>query len=134
MSEPGRRGTTGTAAAPVPAGANGRVPAGGSAGRSLPVPHPPDQGGHFGPWGGRFVPEVLMAALDELAAAFEEATAAADFQAELDGLRRTYAGRPTPSARWSTRRCAARRRARRRRSCSTSAATATSTSRPMRTT
>jgi tryptophan synthase beta chain len=62
----------------------------------LPVAHPPDQGGHFGPWGGRFVPEVLMAALDELAAAFAEAAAAPDFQAELDELRRTYAGRPTP--------------------------------------
>jgi len=99
MSDPGRRGTTGTATpgTSAPAGANGRVPAAGpAAGRLLPVPHPPDLGGHFGPWGGRFVPEVLMAALDELAAAFEEATAAADFQAELDELRRTYAGRPTP--------------------------------------
>ncbi len=62
----------------------------------LAVPHPPDRDGHFGPWGGRFVPEVLMAALDELTAAFEEATASPDFRAELDGLRRSYAGRPTP--------------------------------------
>ncbi len=77
----GRLGSTGTAAAP---------------GARLAVPHAPDQGGHFGPWGGRFVPEVLMAALDELTDAFAEATAAPDFQAELDELRRTYAGRPTP--------------------------------------
>jgi tryptophan synthase beta chain len=60
------------------------------------VTHRPDPLGHFGAWGGRFVPEVLMAALDELAAAFAEAAAAPDFQAELDELRRTYAGRPTP--------------------------------------
>ncbi len=60
------------------------------------VPHPPDVGGHFGPYGGRFVPEVLMAALDELTAAFGEAIADPAFQAELDGLRRDYAGRPTP--------------------------------------
>jgi len=60
------------------------------------VPHPPDAGGHFGPWGGRFVPEVLMAALDQLADGFEEASADPDFRAELDHLRRTYAGRPTP--------------------------------------
>jgi tryptophan synthase beta chain len=63
------------------------------------VPHPPDAGGHFGPWGGRFVPEVLMAALDELAAGFEEAVADPAFVAELDHLRRTYAGRPTPLCR-----------------------------------
>jgi tryptophan synthase beta chain len=60
------------------------------------VPHPPDPGGHFGTWGGRFVPEVLMAALDELTAEFEEATGDPEFVAELDRLRRTYAGRPTP--------------------------------------
>jgi tryptophan synthase beta chain len=59
-------------------------------------PHPPDAGGHFGPWGGRFVPEVLMAALDELTAAFDEAVADRAFLAELDDLRRSYAGRPTP--------------------------------------
>jgi tryptophan synthase beta chain len=58
--------------------------------------HPPDALGHFGAFGGRFVPEVLMAALDELAAAFERAMADPAFLAELDGLRRDYAGRPTP--------------------------------------
>jgi tryptophan synthase beta chain len=60
------------------------------------VLHPPDAGGHFGPYGGRFVPEVLMAALDELADAFEAARTDPAFNAELDYLRRTYAGRPTP--------------------------------------
>ncbi len=58
--------------------------------------HRPDALGHFGPWGGRFVPEVLMAALDELTAAFDEAMADPAFVAELDDLRRSYAGRPTP--------------------------------------
>jgi len=58
--------------------------------------HPPDSLGHFGPWGGRFVPEVLMAALDQLTAAFDEAMADPAFRAELDELRRSYAGRPTP--------------------------------------
>jgi tryptophan synthase beta chain len=61
-----------------------------------PVAHPPDRLGHFGPWGGRFVPEVLMAALDQLTAAFEDAVADPAFLAELDDLRRNYAGRPTP--------------------------------------
>ncbi|HYT25926.1 MAG TPA: tryptophan synthase subunit beta [Actinomycetota bacterium] len=61
-----------------------------------PVPHPPDQLGHFGPYGGRYVPEVLMAALDQLTDAFDEAMADPGFHAELDELRRSYAGRPTP--------------------------------------
>ncbi len=50
----------------------------------------------FGPYGGRFVPEVLMAALDELSAAWAEARADDDFQAELKRLLRDYVGRPTP--------------------------------------
>jgi tryptophan synthase beta chain len=60
------------------------------------LPHPPDSLGHFGPWGGRFVPEALMAALQELTVAFEKAMADPAFLAELDDLRRSYAGRPTP--------------------------------------
>jgi tryptophan synthase beta chain len=52
--------------------------------------------GHFGPFGGQFVPETLMAALDELARAFAEARRDRDFQARLDYLLREYAGRPTP--------------------------------------
>jgi tryptophan synthase beta chain len=50
----------------------------------------------FGPYGGRFVPEVLMAALDELSTAWVEARDDADFRAELDDLLRDYVGRPTP--------------------------------------
>jgi tryptophan synthase beta chain len=61
-----------------------------------PVRHRPDPLGHFGPWGGRFVPEVLMAVVDELATAFDDAMADPAFLTELDELRRSYAGRPTP--------------------------------------
>ena len=50
----------------------------------------------FGPYGGRYVPETLVPALDELAAAYEEARADAAFQAELAHLLADYAGRPTP--------------------------------------
>ena len=53
-------------------------------------------GSGTGDWGGRFVPEVLMAALDQLTEAFEAAIADPAFGAELDALRRDYAGRPTP--------------------------------------
>lgn len=56
----------------------------------------PDPSGHFGPYGGRFVPEALVAALDELAAAYHEARRDPGFTAELDRLLSTYAGRPTP--------------------------------------
>jgi len=51
---------------------------------------------HFGPYGGRFVPETLIPALDELTAAYEQARADAAFQAELARLLADYAGRPTP--------------------------------------
>jgi tryptophan synthase beta chain len=50
----------------------------------------------FGPYGGRYVPETLVAALDELAVAWADARGDADFEAELDRLLRDYAGRPTP--------------------------------------
>src|SRR5258706_8648035 len=56
----------------------------------------PDAGGHFGPYGGRFVPEVLMAPLEELEHAFNEACADPAFNTEFDDLLRNYAGRPTP--------------------------------------
>ena len=56
----------------------------------------PDARGHFGPYGGMFVPETLMAALHELTAEYERARADKNFQAELDGLLRDFAGRPTP--------------------------------------
>ena len=56
----------------------------------------PDQGGHFGPYGGRYVPEVLMAPIEELETAYLEARRDPAFQSELAGLLHTYAGRPTP--------------------------------------
>src|SRR3954464_3855534 len=56
----------------------------------------PDAAGHFGPYGGRFVPEALIAALDQLAEVHASAQQDPDFQAELSRLNTTYAGRPTP--------------------------------------
>jgi tryptophan synthase beta chain len=56
----------------------------------------PDATGHFGPYGGRFVPEALVAAIDDLTAAFHETQADADFRAELVALQRDYTGRPSP--------------------------------------
>jgi tryptophan synthase beta chain len=52
--------------------------------------------GRFGVYGGRYVPETLMAALEELEAAYAKAQRDPQFKARLDGLLRTYAGRPTP--------------------------------------
>ena len=52
--------------------------------------------GHFGPFGGRYVPETLVHPLDELTRAYQEASADPAFQAEFEHLLRTYAGRPTP--------------------------------------
>lgn len=56
----------------------------------------PDEDGHFGPYGGKFVPETLMPALDELEEAYLQARNDRDFMAELAYLQRTYVGRPTP--------------------------------------
>lgn len=56
----------------------------------------PDAHGHFDAFGGRFVPEALQAALNQLEKTFEAALADPDFDAELDALRRDYAGRPSP--------------------------------------
>ncbi|MBI2304005.1 MAG: tryptophan synthase subunit beta [Chloroflexi bacterium] len=55
-----------------------------------------DGKGHFGPFGGRYVPETLMAAVNQLEAAYEEAKRSQAFQAEFASLCRNYAGRPTP--------------------------------------
>ncbi|HEY3359722.1 MAG TPA: tryptophan synthase subunit beta [Polyangia bacterium] len=52
--------------------------------------------GRFGDFGGAFVPEILVPALEELEAAFEDAQADPAFRRELDELLRDYAGRPTP--------------------------------------
>ena len=56
----------------------------------------PDARGRYGDFGGRFVPESLMAALAELEQAYDAARADADFAATLADLERTYTGRPTP--------------------------------------
>ena len=56
----------------------------------------PDQTGHFGEFGGRFVPETLVPALDELTAEYEKAKADPAFQEELDYYLKDYIGRPTP--------------------------------------
>jgi tryptophan synthase beta chain len=53
----------------------------------------------YGPYGGRYVPETLVPALDELTAAWNDAREDAGFLAELDTLGREYAGRPTPLTR-----------------------------------
>ena len=56
----------------------------------------PDQRGHFGPYGGRYVPEVLMAPIEELETAYLAARDDPAFQSELADLLHNYAGRPTP--------------------------------------
>ena len=64
----------------------------------------PDPPGHFGAYGGRFVPETLMPALDELEAAWGEARRDPEFHRELGELLHRFAGRPTPlgeARRWS---------------------------------
>ncbi len=69
------------ATAAVPADASGKVP---------------DILGRFGSFGGRFVPETLMSALNQLAAAYEEAKADPRFQSRLDDYLKHYVGRPSP--------------------------------------
>jgi len=56
----------------------------------------PDAGGHFGPYGGRYVPETLIHALDELEREYLRAQADAGFRRELADTLRDFAGRPTP--------------------------------------
>ncbi len=56
----------------------------------------PDETGHWGAYGGRFVPETLMAPLEELTSAYVTARDDSSFQSELATLLRDYAGRPTP--------------------------------------
>src|SRR5688500_11341005 len=56
----------------------------------------PDSAGRFGDFGGRYVPETLTRALDELAVEYEKAGGDPVFQAELDDLYRNYVGRPSP--------------------------------------
>lgn len=64
----------------------------------------PDENGHFGPYGGRFVAETLTAALDELSAAYDKLKNDAGFRAEFDADLAHYVGRPSPlyhAERWS---------------------------------
>ncbi len=56
----------------------------------------PDAAGHYDIFGGRYVPEALVAALNQLEAEFDKAMSDKSFWHELDDLRRNYAGRPTP--------------------------------------
>ena len=71
--------------------------------KSMPAPitpdrqlHGPDVLGRFGSFGGRFVPETLMDALNQLATAYDQAKADPEFQARLDGYLKHYVGRPSP--------------------------------------
>src|SRR5262249_10568182 len=77
---PASPATAGSAAAPTSAAALAEVP---------------DAGGHFGGYGGRFVPESLISTLNELDAQYAAARADPAFHAELEALLRGYAGRPT---------------------------------------
>ena len=66
--------------------------------------HWPDAGGHFGPYGGTFVPETLMHPLEELKSAYTRFREDPEFLAELDADLRDYVGRPSPiyhAERWS---------------------------------
>lgn len=56
----------------------------------------PDKLGHFGQFGGKFVPEILVAALESLEKAYKEVKRDTGFKQRLDGLLRDYGGRPTP--------------------------------------
>jgi tryptophan synthase beta chain len=62
----------------------------------MPVLQVPDSHGHFGPYGGMFVPETLMSALNDLTAEYERAKIDPAFQSELAELLHDFAGRPTP--------------------------------------
>jgi tryptophan synthase beta chain len=67
-----------------------------SAAIAEPSTHDPDAKGHFGAYGGRLVPEALMAVIEEVTAAYEKARTDQTFLDELDRLQRHYTGRPSP--------------------------------------
>jgi len=70
----------------------------------MSLPTLPDATGHFGRFGGMFVPETLMSPLEELSAAYDSARADPGFRAELELLLHDYCGRPTPlyfAERWT---------------------------------
>lgn len=62
----------------------------------IPIREPSVADGHFGVFGGRFVPETLLAPLEELERTYAEAKEDPSFREQLDGYLRDYAGRPTP--------------------------------------
>ncbi|MDQ3715890.1 MAG: tryptophan synthase subunit beta, partial [Actinomycetota bacterium] len=65
-------------------------------GNNAEAGNPAEIPGRFGPYGGRYVPEALVAALDELADAYASAKADPAFREALWALQRDYSGRPTP--------------------------------------
>ncbi|MBJ7338491.1 tryptophan synthase subunit beta [Mycolicibacterium sp.] len=67
-----------------------------SAAIAEPTTHDPDVKGHFGTYGGRLVPEALMAVIEEVTAAYEKVRTDQAFLDELDRLQRHYTGRPSP--------------------------------------
>jgi tryptophan synthase beta chain len=67
-----------------------------SGGKKIPLQKNAAATGRFGPYGGRFAPETLMHPLEELEEAYLQARSDPEFQRELDGLLKNYAGRPTP--------------------------------------
>ncbi len=67
-----------------------------SAAVAEPTGHDPDARGHFGVFGGRYIPEALMAVIEEVTAAYEKARTDQAFLDELDRLQTHYAGRPSP--------------------------------------
>lgn len=67
-----------------------------SAAVAEPTTHDPDARGHFGVFGGRYVPEALMAVIEEVTAAYEKARTDQEFLDRLDNLQTHYAGRPSP--------------------------------------
>ncbi|MFC7752776.1 tryptophan synthase subunit beta [Tsukamurella soli] len=67
-----------------------------SSGLAEPSGYEPDAGGHWGLYGGRHVPEALMAVIEEVTAEFEKVRTDRTFLAELDRLQAVYTGRPSP--------------------------------------
>ena len=80
----------------VAASARSVVPDGMPTTTSAPLSLAPDAFGRFGQFGGRYVPETLSAALDQLERAYDDARADPEFARELDGLLSAFVGRPTP--------------------------------------
>lgn len=67
-----------------------------SAAMAEPTRHDPDERGYFGRFGGRYVPEALMAVIEEVTAAYEKARSDQTFLDDFDRLQTNYAGRPSP--------------------------------------